>query len=79
MPPTVRCRHHPLRLAILEAGWPNYTTFWEAIDVPAGTGSAVINYRLAPSAPFRAKCAAELGRPESELFPVWSMIAERVA
>lgn len=67
--PDARPQPHPLRVAIIAAGYPNYSAFFDAIGQPRPVGSAVMNRRVTPYPAFRHACAEALGIAETELFP----------
>lgn len=66
---SARPKPHPLRVAIIAAGYPNYSAFFDEIGQPRPVGSAVMNRRVMPYPAFRRACAEALGVDEVELFP----------
>jgi hypothetical protein len=67
--PAPRTAPHPLRVAIIAAGWPSVASFCRHIGVEPSGVSAVMTGRLAAWPKLRRSCAEELGVPEAELFP----------
>ena len=64
---TARRRVHPLRVAVLSAGYPSLAHFAREHGLPPSALTAVVNYRVLPYPKMRRICAEALTADEDDL------------